>query len=65
MYDNGFQLIQNLGNVKCKSNPILYSLTFNKGKLYRLLFNMNKDTETQVRIAVGQTNEKEHGENVG
>ena len=26
---------------------------------------MNKDTETQVRIAVGQTNEKEHGENVG
>ena len=36
-----------------------------KGKLYRLLFNMNKDTEIQVRIAVGQTNEKEHGENIG
>ena len=30
-----------------------------KGKLYRLIYNMNKDTTICVRTAVGQTEEKE------
>ena len=36
-----------------------------KGKLYRLIFNMNKDTLIRVRTAVGETKEKETGENIG
>ena len=36
-----------------------------KGKLYRLLFNLNKDTIIRVKTAVGDTNEKETGENIG
>ena len=29
-----------------------------KGKLYRLIFNMNKDTKIRVRTAVGETEER-------
>ena len=36
-----------------------------KGKLYRLIFNMNKDTIIRVKTAVGETNEIETGENIG
>ena len=36
-----------------------------KGKLYRLIYNMNKDTKIRVRTAVGETEEKETGENIG
>ena len=36
-----------------------------KGKLYRLIYNMNKDTKIRVRTAVGETDEKETGENIG
>ena len=36
-----------------------------RGKLYRLLFNMNKDTIISVKTAVGETEEKEIGENIG
>ena len=36
-----------------------------KGKLYRLLFNLNKDTIIRVKTAVGDTNERETGENIG
>ena len=36
-----------------------------KGKLYRLIFNMNKDTKIRVRTAVGETKEKDTGENIG
>jgi hypothetical protein len=35
-----------------------------QGKLYRLIFTMNKDTKIRVRIAVGETYEKETGENI-
>ena len=36
-----------------------------QGKLYRLIFTMNKDTKIRVRTAVGETEEKETGENIG
>ena len=36
-----------------------------KGKLYRLLYNLNKDTVIKVKTAVGDTNEEETGENIG
>ena len=36
-----------------------------QGKLYRLIYNMNKDTKITVRTAVGVTEEKETGENIG
>ena len=36
-----------------------------KGKLYRLIYNMNKDTKIRVRTAVGETDEIETGENIG
>ena len=36
-----------------------------KGKLYRLLYNLNKDTVIKVNTAVGDTNEEETGENIG
>ena len=36
-----------------------------KGKLYRLLFNMNKDTRIRVKTAFGVTEEVVTGENVG
>ena len=36
-----------------------------RGKLYRLIFNMNKDTIIRVKTAVGETDEKETGENIG
>ena len=36
-----------------------------KGKLYRLLYNLNKDTIIKVKTAVGDSNEKETGENIG
>ena len=36
-----------------------------KGKLYRLIYNMNKETKIRFRTAVGQTEEKETGENIG
>ena len=36
-----------------------------RGKLYRLLYNLNKDTIIKVKTAVGDTNEKETGENIG
>ena len=42
----------------------LYSLGV-RGKLYRLLFNMNKDTVIKVKTAVGDSEEKETGENIG
>ena len=36
-----------------------------KGKLYRLIYNMNKDTKIRVKTGVGETEEKESGENIG
>ena len=36
-----------------------------RGKMYRLLYTMNKDTVIRVRTAVGETNEAETGENIG
>ena len=36
-----------------------------RGKLYRLLYNINKDTVIKVKTAVGDTIEKETGENIG
>ena len=36
-----------------------------RGKLYRLIFNLNKDTVIKVKTAVGDTIEKETGENIG
>ena len=36
-----------------------------KGKLYRLLFNLNKDTIIRVKTAVGDSNEKATAENIG
>ena len=36
-----------------------------KGKLYRLIYGMNKDTRIRVRTAVGESEEKETGENIG
>ena len=36
-----------------------------RGKLYRLIYNMNKDTKITVRTAVGETEETETGENIG
>ena len=36
-----------------------------RGKMYRLIYNMNKDTKIRVRTAVGETEEKETGENIG
>ena len=36
-----------------------------KGKLYGLFFNMNKDTRIRVKTPVGETEEKESGENIG
>ena len=34
-------------------------------KLYRLIFTMDKDTKIRVRTAVGETDEKKTGENIG
>ena len=36
-----------------------------RGKLYRLIYNMNKDTKFKVRTAVGETDEKDTGEKIG
>ena len=36
-----------------------------RGKLYRLIYNMNKDSKITVRTAVGETDEAETGENIG
>ena len=36
-----------------------------KGKLYRLLYLMNKNTIIQVKTGVGMTGEEETGENIG
>ena len=36
-----------------------------QGKLYRLIYNMNKDTKIKVRTAIGETEEKDTGENIG
>ena len=36
-----------------------------RGKMYRLIYNMNNDTQIRVRTAVGETEEKETGENFG
>ena len=36
-----------------------------QGKLYRLIYNMNKDTKIKVRTAVGDSEEKVTGENIG
>ena len=36
-----------------------------QGKLYRLIYNMNKDTIIKVKTAVGETEEHETGENIG
>ena len=36
-----------------------------RGKLYRLIYMMNKDTQIRVRTAVGETDEKDTGENIG
>ena len=36
-----------------------------RGKMYRLLYTLNKDTVIRVRTAVGETKEAETGENIG
>ena len=36
-----------------------------QGKIYRLIYNMNKDTIIRVRTAVGTTEKHETGENIG
>ena len=36
-----------------------------RGKLYRLIYNMNMDIKITVRTAVGETYETEIGENIG
>ena len=36
-----------------------------QGKLYRLIYMMNKDTQIRVRTAVEETDEKDTGENIG
>ena len=35
------------------------------GKIYRLIFNMNKDALIKVKTAVGMTEEEQTGENIG
>ena len=36
-----------------------------RGKLYRLLYELNKDTVVKVRTAVGDTKEEDTGEGLG
>ena len=36
-----------------------------KGKLYRLTFNLNKDTRISVKTAVGETDYSDVGEGMG
>ena len=36
-----------------------------KGKLYRLLYNLNKDSKIKVKTAVGTSEAAETGENIG